>query len=173
MGMAVPEGARGDMAAAGEWRVVSKRVVGEVGDDGEFKPLNTGVRKRKLNEEEEEQIAAAEMITKKGWGAAKRSFPGRRTADQDDDIEALFNTDNKPAVKRESLEAETEIKEESEVKGEGELPSLQDIPTAEEATALNIDEAATPDTTVKKEEDVPAPAAPVQVVFKKRKKIAK
>lgn len=145
MGIAVPDGARGDMAMAGEWSVVSEKVVGEVREDGEFKPaLNKGVHKRKLDEDEEEQIAAGETITKKkGWGQTFKKLPGRDGAD-DDDVEALFGGTAKSLVKREeSSDAQAEIKEEPDVKREEELSSLQDIPT------------------------------PPTVVFKKRKKIAK
>lgn len=155
MGVALPASARGDLAMAGDWKTVSEEVVGEVTEDGEFKAssLNKGVRKRPIDEDEEEQKAAGELITKKkGWGNTFKSFPGSKGGD--DDIESLFG--KKPA-------AETQAEVKKEEKGDGvkaevddtEAKTLKDIPTAEEAVAI------------KKEED--APAAPA-VVFKKRKK---
>jgi hypothetical protein len=160
MGVALPAAARGDLAIAGEWKTVKEEVVGEVTEDGEFKAtsLNKGVRKRQLDEDEEEQKAAGELITKrKGWGHTYKSFPGSKGGD-DDDIESLLGKKKpQPEVKKE--EQEDGVK--AEVDENNDEKKLQDIPTAEEAEA----KAAEP--FVKKEEG--APAAPA-VVFKKRKK---
>lgn len=167
MGITVPDAARGDMAIAGDWKTVSREVVGEVNEDGEFKAtaLNKGVRKRQIDEEEEEREAAAEIITKrKGWGHKLKAFPGSKSTD--DDIESLFGkrpvaTVQDGAVKREETE---ELGVKAEVEEEVVAKSLQDIPTAEEAEAKAAESA------IKKEED--APVAPA-IVFKKRKKSAK
>ncbi|KAF1944583.1 hypothetical protein EJ02DRAFT_464150 [Clathrospora elynae] len=163
MGLALPAAARGDLAIAGEWSKVSEEVVGEVNEDGEFQAtaLNKGVRKRKIDEEEEEQKAAGELITKrKGWGHTYKTFPGSKGGDFD--VESLF------AKKTPQVETEAEVKIEKEGEGvkaeideEAGTKTLHDIPTAEEAEAKAAEAA------VKKEED--APAAPA-VVFKKRKK---
>jgi hypothetical protein len=159
MGIALPEEARGDLAIAGDWKTVTTEVVGEVNEDGEFKEmsLNKGVHKRKLDEEEEEQKAAGEIITKrKGWGHTYKSFPGSKGGV--DDLEVLL-TRKKGAT----LEARDEagIKKE-EPREDEEDTALQSIPTVEEAQAI--------DTAVKSEEDAPVVPA---VTFKKRKKIAK
>lgn len=159
MGVALPEEARQDMGMAGDWKVVTKKVVGEVNEQGQFeeKQLNKGVHKRKIDETEEDRIAAEGLITKKkGWGHTYKSFPGSKGND-DDDVEALLGAKKTPEVKEESS-----VKKEDPVKGEEDTRTLQEIPTAEEAEA----NAAT--APVKQEED--APAAPA-VVFKKRKKI--
>lgn len=158
MGVALPEEARQDMGMAGDWKVVTKKVVGEVNEQGKFeeKQLNKGVHKRKIDETEEDRIAAEGVITKKkGWGHTYKAFPGSKG--EDEDLESLFRAKKTPDVKEEA-----NVKAEELVKGEEEAKTLQDIPTAEEADA----NAAT--TPVKQEED--APAAPA-VVFKKRKKI--
>ena len=163
MGVALPDAARGDLAIAGDWKTVSEEVVGEVNENGEFKvtTLNKGVRKRKVDEDEEEREAAGEMITKKkGWGHTFKTFPGSKGGD--DDLESLFgrkttNTERQPEIKEESREDDG-VKAETE---ESEAKTLQDIPTAEEAKAKAAEMA------IKKEED--APIAPT-VVFKKRKK---
>jgi hypothetical protein len=159
MGVALPEEARQDMGMAGDWKVVTKKLVGEVNDQGKFeeKQLNKGVHKRKIDEIEEERIAAEGLITrKKGWGHTYKAFPGSKGND-DDNLEALLGAKKSPAIKEDDT-----VKTEDPVKGEEDTRALLDIPTAEEDAA---DAAAAP---VKQEED--APAAPA-VVFKKRKKI--
>ncbi|OSS45802.1 hypothetical protein B5807_09584 [Epicoccum nigrum] len=161
MGVALPEEARQDMGMAGDWKVVTKKLVGEVNDQGKFeeKQLNRGVHKRKVDEIEEERIAAEGLITrKKGWGHTYKAFPGSKGND-DDDLEALLGAkkSQSPVIKEEDT-----VKTEDPVKGEEDTKTLLDIPTAEEAA----DDAAA--ALVKQEED--APAAPA-VVFKKRKKI--
>ncbi|KAI4917468.1 hypothetical protein J4E85_009987 [Alternaria conjuncta] len=159
MGVALPAAARGDMAIAGEWKTVKEEVVGEVTEDGEFKAssLNKGVRKRQLDEDEEEREAAGELITKrKGWGHTYKSFPGSKG--DDDDIESLLG---KKKLQAEVKKEDQEDVVKAEVEDDSGTNTLQDIPTAEEA------EAKAAETVVKKEED--APAAPA-VVFKKRKK---
>jgi hypothetical protein len=117
-----------------------------------------------VDEEEEERIAAGELITKKkGWGNTYKRFPGRMGADEDD-VEALFA---KKRTVKEDPESETQVKTEAEVKQELDVKtepgvkeeepssSLADIPTKEEAE--------------RQANEAPAPA----VVFKKRKKIAR
>ncbi|PSN73012.1 hypothetical protein BS50DRAFT_477535, partial [Corynespora cassiicola Philippines] len=168
MGIAIPEQARGDLAMAGEWKVVEQRVIGEIGDDGEFKPaLSKGVHKRKLNEDEEEELAAAQTITKKkGWGKTFKSFPGKAGSGGDDDLDALFSGVKKPKIETEAEEAtvKTEAEEsqvKDEVKDEDAPTALHDIPTEEEAAAKPA---------VKQEEGGEASTAAPKVVFKKRKK---
>lgn len=53
MGVSIPEEFRPDMAMAGEWQVTSERIIEP---EGEKKPdaLALGVRKRAVEEEEEE-----------------------------------------------------------------------------------------------------------------------
>jgi hypothetical protein len=164
MGVALPDQARGDLAIAGDWKVVSK-VVGEVNEDGEFKAsaLNKGIRKRKLDEEEEEQKAAGEMNTKrKGWGHVYKSFPGSKGGG-DDDVESLLLKKTPQVDTTENVKEEVGLKKEDS-QDDTAGHTLQDIPTAEEA------EAKAAEVDVKREED--ALAAPA-IVFKKRKKVAK
>ncbi|KAH8731007.1 hypothetical protein GQ44DRAFT_746382 [Phaeosphaeriaceae sp. PMI808] len=160
MGVVLPDEARGDLAIAGDWKTVTKQVIGEVTEDGEFKALalNKGVHKRKLDEAEEERKEAGELITKrKGWGHTYKSFPGSKGGD--DDIESLLQ--KKPAQPdlAETRNGAYELKKEEPTQGAEK--ALQDIPTEQEAEAK---------VAIKNEED--ASAAPA-VVFKKRKKIAK
>jgi hypothetical protein len=164
MGVTLPDEARGDLAIAGDWKTVSHQVVGEVNEDGEFKVvvLNKGVRKRKVDEDEEEREAAGEMITKrKGWGHTYKSFPGSKGVE--DDVASLLRKKTPQVDAAETGSEEGDVKKE-EPREEDNGKTLQDIPTAEEAEAQAAEAA------VKKEED--APSAPA-VVFKKRKKTAK
>ncbi|OAG12793.1 uncharacterized protein CC84DRAFT_1160050 [Paraphaeosphaeria sporulosa] len=170
MGIAVPDEARGGMALKGEWTVVKEEVVGSVDQDGEFKALNKGVRKRKVDEAEEERELAGETITrKKGWGQTFKSLPGK--AGDDDDIEALFKK-RKADVKDEEPALKTEVKEEDTVKGEAESQPLADIPTEEEAAAKREAERKTDSTAALVKEEESSGSTPA-VVFKKRKKMAK
>jgi hypothetical protein len=167
MGIAVGDAPRADADTGSEWKVVSEKVIGEVSEDGTFKEIaGKGVHKRKIEEDEEERIAAEETVTKRrGWGSTTKRLPGAG----DDDLEALLAKVKKPEVKQEVKEEDgVDVKAEEVVKGEDVPSSLQDIPTAEEAAA-KASSAEISSVSVKKEEDAPAPA----VVFKKRKKIAK
>jgi hypothetical protein len=162
MGVAVPGELLPDLALAGEWTVVSEKVVGE-------KPLSMGVHKRKLEDlEEEAREKEAEIITrerKKGWGNNLKSFPGKRGGGEEGEVEALFKMVGKRA-KRED-EGEDEVKkEEVVIKGESPPDALHDIPTAEEAKSNHVET----DVPLKEEEEA---ASMPTVVFKKRKKIAR
>jgi hypothetical protein len=157
MGIMLPDEARGDLAIAGDWKAVRTEVIGEVNDDGEFKAmaLNKGVHKRKLDEEEEEELAAREMITKrKGWGHTFKSFPGSKSVE--DGLESLLGKKVPQTDTRAAMGVKSEEPADSD-----ESKTLQDIPTAEEAHATVA--------AVKLDEDAAAPT----VTFKKRKKIAK
>lgn len=172
LGVAVPDEARGNMALKGEWTVVKEEVVGEINENGEYKALNKGVRKRKLGDEEAERELAGETITKKkGWGQTYKSLPGR--GGDDEDMEALFGG-QKTEVKQETAEAKPyikdEVKEEEGVMGEEAPKSVLDIPTEQEEAdrKAKLAEAAV---TLKMEPNADAPTLPV--VFKKRKKTAK
>lgn len=163
MGIAVPNGLETDAAADGGWTVVKEEVVGEIGEDGEFKKIaNKGVHKRKFDEDEEERIVAEDTIMKhKGWGRTYKSLPGRGSAE--DDVEALLANFGASGVKEEH----TELSADQNIKEEDAPNSLHDIPT--EAEAATKAPKVTVDATVKKEDGAVTPT----VVFKKRKKIAK
>lgn len=104
MGIAVPEEFRGDLAMAGDWQVVSERVIHddltvkkeedeqEEGSNGERKytvaeGLNIGVRKRRYEgHEEEEENEAGEMNERKGWGSGSRlhTYPADSRGEEED-----------------------------------------------------------------------------------------
>ena len=96
MGVGVPEDFRKEMAMAGDWQITSQRLLCEnvkkEEDNGDVKPaeLNVGVRKRKLDGQEEEE-EAGEMVVRKGWGSTIRTYPGTND-DAEDDLDALLNS---------------------------------------------------------------------------------
>ena len=66
------------MARASNWNVISKPKAEEAEEDS----LSKGVRKRKLDEgEEEEEIFV--HTTRKAWGKATKNYPGQDTTDLD------------------------------------------------------------------------------------------
>jgi hypothetical protein len=171
MGIAVPDEYRGELALAGEWQTVSERVIRTDDDAEEGKPGSSiGVRKRKMEGDEEEQEARqeAERFVSQGWGSRTRQYPG---AQSDADLDALL--DSTKDVKKVKLLTPDEQSKEKASKGgatpsddteqaaapESELPSVK----SEDKEAAQL---ATTDTPAVKQEEE---AAPTGVVFKKRK----
>lgn len=99
LGVAVPEQYRREVAMAGDWQTVAERPVWNpikkeegLEDFKDFKPdtsLNLGVRKRKIEGQEEEEEAGA-MVVRKGWGSTTRRYPGS-FSDGDGDLDTLLS----------------------------------------------------------------------------------
>lgn len=178
MGVAIPDEFRGDMALAGEWKVVSERVI----EEDETKPKDAsavgavGVRKRKHNEadgdedEEDKREFNHSHLTSKGWGSAMKQYPDPNTRD-DEDLDALLESTKeikkvKPSSSSEShtnLSAKPEKDETLQQKtDEALLPKKEE---QEEDPQSNATPSAAPASTVKKEPNEAAPG----IVFKKRK----
>lgn len=166
MGVAVPQEYRKDLSIASEWSTVSEtpiyrnRVKKQEDDsDDDSKPAvgSFGVRKRKLDEEEEELEAAT--TARKDWGSKFKSYPGSKGGD--DDLDALLSG----AITQKKSEAVPDVKTEH-------LES-NDFPAGlkkEESIDATVSLAAVPDdnepsTSTKQEDDT----AVAPVVFKKRK----
>lgn len=84
MGIKVPEHFRPEMAMAGDWQVLSSQTVDESTQEA---PLSIGVKKRKLEgqeDEDEEEAAAGEAAIRRGWGTTTKRYPGRDQTDLDD-----------------------------------------------------------------------------------------
>lgn len=161
MGIAVPDEFRGDMAMAGDWKVISQKPVQETTSED---PLSVGVRKRKLEGQEEEE-EATEILARRGWGSTSRRYPGALEVDALN-LDALLSgakstkgEEATPGLKKEESEEQSALlavkDEEVDLKTERETPtpadlhlvkreeskdlpesvksSLRDIPTAEEA----------------------------------------
>lgn len=173
MGIAVPEEYRKDMSLAGEWETVSERILtprANNKEDEESAKLNIGVRKRKLENDEDDEEAArlAAKPTHKGWGNTTLSYPG--AVDEDDDLDAL-------------LSKTTTIKRTDDSKTKPDLePQEANGEAGSKSATIKADADLDPATVVKKEEpettDSPKiPPAPESqgseglpsVVFKKRR----
>ena len=101
MGVTVPEGFRRENAMAGEWETISRRVTTErsrpeVKQEAEDNKaaLSVGVRKRKVEGEDDEEQKATKKKPK-NWGNDVRALPG-----DDDDLDALLGASStvKPRV---------------------------------------------------------------------------
>lgn len=102
MGVAVPEDFRREMAMAGDWQILSEKVVynndslkkEEYNEDVKPSGLSMGVRKRRFEGQEEEE--AGEPVVKKGWGSTIRTYPGAK--EDDDDLDTLLGTTKRRVV---------------------------------------------------------------------------
>jgi hypothetical protein len=164
MGIAVPDEFRGEMAMAGDWKVISQRPVEEATSED---PLSVGVRKRKYEGQEEEE-EAGEVLARRGWGSTSKRYPGVNDADtpnldallsgvksvkkEDPTLDVKEEVEEKPTVtaSKQSLNVGTSgigasegtnhfpMKEEATGPHESVPRSLQDIPTAEESLGAGV-----------------------------------
>ncbi|KAL8968013.1 MAG: hypothetical protein Q9183_002664 [Haloplaca sp. 2 TL-2023] len=180
MGVAVPEDFRRETAMAGDWQTLSERPVWsrakkeEDHDDFKgFKPdstLNVGIRKRKIEGEEEAEEIGPTVI-RKGWGSTVKRYPGCN-ADSKDDLDVLLDS----AVRSERVENGAHGGPAHESKNQQESPSTthKSAPTVpalkkEDSEAIDLNNLQTPQARLPgriKEEDSDTQAP---VVFKKRK----
>lgn len=148
MGIAIPEEYRRDLSLAGEWSTVSERPVyskpvksaqDDEDDDDESKAF--GVRKRKLDDEEEQ-------VVPKAWGSRLKSYPGAK-ANSEQDLDALLSeAAAKKNIKTEEGDMPKEEPDADSLKPMAAVPNSE----GEDAVAPKIEAA----------QDAP-------VVFKKRK----
>ncbi|KAL8941803.1 MAG: hypothetical protein Q9216_002041 [Gyalolechia sp. 2 TL-2023] len=134
MGVAVPEEYRREVAMAGDWQTLSERPMwvhvkkeDHLDDFKDFKPdptLNVGIRKRKIDGQEEDEEPGVRTV-RKGWGSAIRRYPGS-TGDNTDDLDALLNT--KPP----SLQDERVRREKSQELDRDNLHDSKDTPAEAE-----------------------------------------
>lgn len=133
MGIAVPEEFRGDLAMAGDWQVVSERVIHDHDEEGVKKEeveergeerkyaaaqgLSIGVRKRKYerqeNEEEEGNQTGDMMLARNAWESRSGSgsrFHHKHIADsrgEEEDLDSLLGK-TKVRIRDESHEPGTD-----------------------------------------------------------------
>lgn len=170
LGVAVPDEFLPDLAIAGQWQVTETRIIGV--DEGDKKPdaVALGVRKRAVEEDEEEAEA-----NKRRWGSAYRLHPSQ---EDDADLDALLNNaigqgkGKAPATKKESNdEIKLEIEEEPNT---AIIPELTRSVDSEATKASGIkSEVSDGSTTVSEipplDGDRKDEEGPATVVFKKRK----
>jgi hypothetical protein len=169
MGVAIPDEFRPDMAMAGEWQVMSEKVVEDESDKNP-EAIALGVRKRPADEDEEEK----QDLKKKRWGSSYKTHPG----EDDVDLDALLNNASR---KEKTPKAEAEPEVVAQIKQE-----IKQEEVAEQEDAEDIKKSASDDLTdtmVKREPGEasggvgavnfnsmePDQSAPSDVVFKKRK----
>jgi len=154
MGVAIPEEYRRDMSIQGEWATVSERPVYSRpvkagSDDEDDDTMAFGVRKRKLEDDDDKLNLAP-----KAWGSRLKSYPGANTNTEEDLDALLSGVTTKKEVKSEEADL---LKKEAD-------PDTTDIiaavPDIDEATASEFKVKIEP----KQEQEQEAP-----VVFKKRK----
>ncbi|KAL8742951.1 MAG: hypothetical protein Q9190_004642 [Brigantiaea leucoxantha] len=172
MGVAVPEDFRREVAMAGDWETISETPVYQSmkAEDQDVKPgaiLSVGVRKRKL--EEEQQQETRDIISRQGWGSKQREYPVSATS-TGDDLEALLRGTPTIEPKNEmnySLSAPDFSAEENNTERTA-LPDMesgsevkQDLPILEDPIIQRAGDAP-----IKPENEAPEHA----IVFKKRNK---
>ena len=113
MGVTVPEGFRKENAMAGEWETISRRVIlpgTEEEQAAGVKPgLNVGVRKRKIEDEDEEEgVKVGQQRRKPVWGTDIKAISG-----DDDDLDALLNATT--TIKKPPKEEDGHDKQETNV----------------------------------------------------------
>jgi len=172
MGIAVPQEFRKDVAAGGEWTTVSETPIYHFkAEDEDSKVAATayGVRKRKLDEDEEE----AEAVVRKGWGTKLKSYPGSM-AGKEEDLDALLSAS--AVRKKEDVKSEPSSTGVKEEKTDAETPTLN-RPESNRPPSLKKEESAA-ESLLATIPDIDQPGAPVEqedaasdppVVFKKRK----
>jgi hypothetical protein len=155
MGVAIPEEFRRNMSIQGEWATVAERPVysrpiKSTSDDEDDDTKAFGVRKRKLEDEEDKLNLAP-----RAWGSRLKSYPGA-SANTEEDLDALLSgATAKKEVKPE--EAADPLKTEADLDTTGAIAAIPDITEAASAESEIKPE-------LKQEQEQEAP-----VVFKKRK----
>ncbi|THW98637.1 hypothetical protein D6D18_05024 [Aureobasidium pullulans] len=153
MGVAIPDEYRRDMSIRGEWSTVSETPIYSkpakyASDDEDDDTKAFGVRKRKLDEDDEDI-----KLAPKAWGSRLKTYPGAKANDEED-LDALLSG---ATVKKEVKSEEPDLlKKEGGTDITESIAAVPDIAESGPATEAE----AKPE--LKVEQDAP-------VVFKKRK----
>ncbi|CAG8126558.1 unnamed protein product [Penicillium nalgiovense] len=171
MGVAIPQEFRADMALAGDWQTTSETVI-EVKPGLEGPTKSVGIRKRKLEGEEEGDEHVPEPIVNKGWGSRMRQYPGAQEEEGLDDLLASTKDIKRtktftPKVELDEREAATEPPAPT-MKTEDDPSKPEAQETNGSATVKTEDSAQTLVEPIVEEKPQSSDAAP-GVVFKKRK----
>ncbi|KAJ5972160.1 uncharacterized protein N7479_002078 [Penicillium vulpinum] len=171
MGVAVPQEFRADMALAGDWETTSEtRIEVKQGLEGPTKSV--GIRKRKIEGEEEEDEHAPEPVINKGWGSRMRQYPG---AQEDEGLDDLFASTK--AIKRtktftpkvELDEQQTATEQPTSTTKTEDDPSKPVVQTTNESIEVKTEEPAQSSVEPVFEEKPQSEDTAPGVIFKKRK----
>ncbi|OQE42869.1 hypothetical protein PENCOP_c003G00677 [Penicillium coprophilum] len=170
MGVAVPQEFRADMALAGDWQTTSETTV-EVQQGLEGPTKSIGIRKRKLEGEEEDEHAP-EPIVNKGWGSRMRLYPG---AQEDEGLDDLLAS-TKDIKRTKTYIPKVELDEQEEVIGQPTLiaktddnPPKKEPRETNESIKVKTEEPTQSSVEPAFEEKPQSEDAAPGVVFKKRK----
>jgi hypothetical protein len=171
MGIAIPDEFRGEMAMAGDWKVLEtvrlQDSKAELGVDA----TNIGVRKRRLSNPEE-QMEGNGQTRRKGWGSTTKSFPIR---EQEQSLDSLLQGSS--ILKGSSISQDTKDSDQAQGLSGPTVEKSEDTQTPSnikrEDSDFGLDKVVSPmpgleqdvDSDVKKDEN----SEPSAVVFKKRK----
>ncbi|KAJ5777772.1 hypothetical protein N7520_001018 [Penicillium odoratum] len=170
MGVAIPEEYRGDMALTGEWQTVSETRL----DAGAEGAKSIGIRKRKIEGDEDEEGGQIPEYVSKGWGSRMKIYPGAED-DDDEGLDALLASTKdlkKPKIETEvvaSKEQEssfTLLPKKEDDAADCEAPAAT-VPKEEDSTLVKKEEA--DDSTTPLATAVPESEEAHGVIFKKRK----
>lgn len=171
MGVAIPEEYRAEMALAGEWQTLSETKVESEG------AKSIGVRKRKLEGEEDEEGNPIPEFVSRGWGSRMKTYPGAQVEEDDGDLDALLASTKelkKPKTDTTAEPAQMKMKPEMSFKIETEnsdsKASTAPVQDTDNSPVIKTEEVQAPVV----EEPAPPSADPptdegAGVVFKKRK----
>ncbi|THV64563.1 hypothetical protein D6C92_09015 [Aureobasidium pullulans] len=153
MGVAIPDEYRRDMSIRGEWSTVSEtpiysKPVKSASDDEDDDTKAFGVRKRKLDEDDEDI-----KLAPKAWGSRLKTYPGAKANDEEDLDALLSGATAKKEVKSEEPDL---LKKEGDADTTESIAAVPDIAESGPATESEAK------SELKVEQDAP-------VVFKKRK----
>ena len=170
LGVELPEELKREVTGVCGWQTLSSSVVDadrpigrtladikkEEGESASASaPLSKGVHKRKAEDDEDTRDEEA-APKRKIWGNTLKTYPGGRTDDKDDDLDALLSG----ALKKPAQPA-SNLVDEGATGQVGATGDVKSEPTAETGSASEL---------IKEEEpNESAVTAPPPVVFKKRK----
>lgn len=164
MGVAMPSEVQPEMAIPGQWTVTKTRVIDTGGDPALVEARATGVRKREVTEEEQDEEEAVKGLFKKPrrWGRDTKAMP----LDEDKELDALLSGSTFQPNNRDE-----DIKQEEDAADDKANVKVEDTVAKEEApdsTTVKT-EVSAQETPVKPEPDVAGESGIAPVVFKKRK----
>ncbi|EKV07379.1 Formin binding protein, putative [Penicillium digitatum] len=171
MGVAVPQEFRAEMALAGDWETTSEtRIEVKQGLEGPTKSV--GIRKRKLEGEEEGDEHAPEPIINKGWGSRMRQYPGAPEEEGLDDLFASTKDIKKTKIftpKVELDEQETVTVQPTPTAETEDIPAKLEAQETKESIEVKIEEPTQSSTDPVIEAKPQGEDAAPGVIFKKRK----
>jgi hypothetical protein len=163
MGIEVPDSYRAEMAMASDWKAVPQPNQPRP-DDAPADAMSIGVRKRKLDPDEQAQLEADGLPTvRKVWGRDVRHFPGETG---DDGLEDLLA--GKTFVKKQK--PDVDVKQEPAAANEASVPSDTAVDSQTLDVTANPVEASSESIPLVKSETAAADDQPTATpIFKKRK----